>query len=67
MLPDPKYGPSAQTPQQRIHVLHQMQRANPGLYAQATGYVHGLYQRYVAGELSWSEVSALRDAPLRLP
>ena len=64
---DPKYGPNAQTPQQRADVLHQMQQANPSLYKSATSYVHRLYARYIAGELSWTDVSVLRDAPMHLP
>ncbi|UOQ71342.1 hypothetical protein [Hymenobacter cellulosilyticus] len=65
--PDPRFGPSAQTPQQRAHVLRQMQAANPTLYARASAYVQRLYGRYVAGELSWPDVCALRDAPMHLP
>ena len=64
---DPKYGPHAQTPQQRANVLRQMQAANPSLYQKATGYVQRLYARYIAGELSWDDVSLLRDAPMLLP
>lgn len=58
---DPKYGPAAQTPQQRAYVLAQMQAAHPGLYKKATGYVAQLYRRYIDGELSWDDVRALRE------
>lgn len=60
---DPKYGPAAQTPQQRAYVLAQMQATHPSLYKKATGYVKQLYHRYVAGELSWQDVCALRETP----
>lgn len=53
---DPKFGPSAQTPQQRAWVLAQMQTVIPSLKAKATAHAQQLYQRYVAGELSWYEV-----------
>ena len=59
----PKYGPAAQTPEQRAYVLAQMQKTHPGLYKKATGYVAQLYRRYVAGELSWQDVCILRESP----
>jgi len=62
-----KFGPSAQTPEQRAYVLKQIKAANPDLVRKATPYAHRLYGRYVAGELSWEEVCALRDAPQILP
>ncbi|PJJ60856.1 hypothetical protein [Hymenobacter chitinivorans] len=64
---DSKYGPCAQTPAQRAYVLRQMQATNPTLYKRASGYVQRLYARYVAGELSWPDVCALREAPMYLP
>jgi hypothetical protein len=60
MLYDVKFGPAAQTPTQRAWVLEQMQRMIPSLIAKATPYTQLLYQRYVAGELSWSEVYQAR-------
>jgi UDP-N-acetyl-D-mannosaminuronate dehydrogenase len=60
MLLDPKFGPAAQTPEQRIWVLEQMQRVIPGIRNKACAYTQGLYTRYVAGELSWSEVYQAR-------
>ncbi|WP_139924453.1 hypothetical protein [Hymenobacter sp. DG01] len=63
MKTDPKYGPAAQTPQQRAYVLAQMQAVRPDLYKKATGYVAQLYRRYIDGELSWEDVCALREAP----
>ena len=62
MVHDPKFGPNAQTPAQRAHVLQQLKAANPELVRKATPYAHHLYGRYIAGELSWVEVCALRDA-----
>ena len=61
MAHDPKFGCAAQTPGQRAYVLAQMQAANPSLYAKATAYARDLYARYIAGELSWQQVSELRD------
>ena len=60
MLYDPKFGPAAQTPTQRAWVLEQMQRMIPSLKTKATAYTQQLYQRYVAGELSWNEVYQAR-------
>ncbi|UOQ52153.1 hypothetical protein [Hymenobacter cellulosivorans] len=67
VTPDSRFGPCAQTPRQRAYVLRQMQAANPTLYARASAYVQRLHARYVAGELSWPDVCALRDAPMYLP
>jgi hypothetical protein len=66
MIYNPKFGPAAQTPEQRAWVLAQMQRVIPSLKTKATGYAQQLYTRYryVAGELSWLQVrSALDTAP----
>ncbi|RPD43575.1 MULTISPECIES: hypothetical protein [Hymenobacter] len=64
---NPKFGPNAQTPAERANVLRQIKATNPDLVKKATPYVHRLYGQYVAGELSWEEVCALRDAPQILP
>ncbi|RTQ45910.1 hypothetical protein EJV47_24075 [Hymenobacter gummosus] len=62
MAYNPKYGPCAQTPQQRAYVLQQMLAAcAPRWRRQASAYLGQLYDWYVAGELSWNEVRALRD------
>lgn len=58
---DPKFGPNAQTPAQRATVLAQLELATPGLVTKATPYARQLYVRYVAGDLSWTEVRELRD------
>ncbi|AMJ64148.1 hypothetical protein [Hymenobacter sp. PAMC 26628] len=64
MAHNPKFGPSAQTPQQRAWVLEQMQTVIPSLKAKAPPHAQQLYRRYVAGELSWGEVrQALDGAP----
>ncbi|WP_324672146.1 hypothetical protein [Hymenobacter sp. GOD-10R] len=65
---DPKYGPNAQTSEQRAYVLQQMQAANPARYNKISAYVTRLFARYVAGELSWTQVQAMRFAaePLAL-
>ncbi|MGI4862589.1 MAG: hypothetical protein ACRYFZ_01610 [Janthinobacterium lividum] len=60
MLLDPKFGPAAQTPEQRTWVLEQMQRMIPGLKKNPCAYTQALYTRYVAGELSWPEVYQAR-------
>ncbi|QJX48258.1 hypothetical protein HMJ29_15515 [Hymenobacter taeanensis] len=62
---NPKYGPAAQTPEQRAYVLAQMQKAHPGLYKKVTAYVAQLYRRYVAGELSWQDVCKLRESSMQ--
>jgi len=58
---DPKYGPHAQTTEQRAYVLRQMQAANPAHYSKVSAYVASLLDRYVAGEISWTQVQALRN------
>ncbi len=62
MLPDPKFGPAAQTPQQRAYVLKQLQVVNPHLKTKATAYALQLYDQYVAGELAWLDVRQALDA-----
>lgn len=60
MAYDVRFGPSAQTPEQRALVLAQMKAAVPGL-KNAPALARQLHARYVAGELSWLEVDqALR-------
>lgn len=56
MTHDSKFGPAAQTPEQRAWVLAQMQRMIPTLRTKMTTYSQQLYDRYIAGELSWSEM-----------
>lgn len=58
---DLKYGPQAQTPEQRAYVLQQMKSANPTYYIRVTSCVAALFTRYVAGELSWEQVRTLRN------
>lgn len=53
---DPKFGPNAQTPEQRAYVLRQLQSVNPSLKTKATTYAQELYSRYIDGELSWLRV-----------
>lgn len=62
MVYNPKFGPSAQTPQQRAWVLERMQAVIPSLRTKASAYAQQMYQRYVAGELSWLEVRQALDA-----
>jgi len=61
MTYDPKFGPAAQTPEQRSWVLQQMQSVIPSLKTKATAYAQQLYSRYVAGELSWHQVRQALD------
>lgn len=61
MIPNPKFGPAAQTPEQRAWVLAQMQRVIPSLKTKATAYAQQLYSRYIAGELSWLQVRQALD------
>ena len=56
-----KFGPAAQTPEQRTWVLAQMQSVIPGLKKNATPYARDVFARYVAGELSWPEVRRALD------
>ena len=64
MTYNPKFGPAAQTPEQRAWVLAQMQSVIPSLKTKATAYAKQLYARYVAGEISWPQVrQALNTAP----
>jgi hypothetical protein len=58
---DPKFGPNAQTPEQRAYVLRQLQSVNPSLKNKATAYAQELYSRYIDGELSWLRVRELLD------
>ncbi|MBD2722034.1 hypothetical protein [Hymenobacter armeniacus] len=58
---DPRFGPNAQTPQQRANVLRQLQLTYPRLTTKATPFAQHLYDRYVAGELSWPDVRRALD------
>ncbi|MBJ6108053.1 hypothetical protein JAO73_03450 [Hymenobacter sp. BT523] len=58
---DPRFGPNAQTPQQRANVLRQLQLTHPRLKTKATPFAQHLYARYVAGELSWPDVRRALD------
>jgi hypothetical protein len=62
MATNPLFGPAAQTREQRARVLQQMQRTFPKLKTKATTYASQLYDRYVAGELSWVQVRQALDA-----
>ncbi len=65
-MPDnPKFGPAAQTPEQRAWVLAQMQAINPSLKTKVTGCGQQLYDRYIAGELSWLEMRHALDEEKR--
>jgi hypothetical protein len=61
MTHNPKFGPVAQTPEQRAWILEQMQRSIPSLKREVTAHAQQLYARYVAGELSWPEVYQARE------
>ncbi|OUJ72375.1 hypothetical protein [Hymenobacter crusticola] len=56
MAYDARFGPNAQTPAQRAWVLAQMQDVIPGLKTKVTPADRQLYARYVAGELSWTDM-----------
>jgi hypothetical protein len=62
MVTNSLFGPAAQTREQRARVLQQMQATFPSLRAKATTYASQLYERYVAGELSWLQVRQALDA-----
>jgi hypothetical protein len=57
-----KFGPNAQTPAQRQNILQQMLAYYAQTRVKLPAHAHALHQRYVAGELSWQEVCALRVA-----
>jgi hypothetical protein len=64
MAYDPRFGPAAQTPEQRAYVLRQLKRTFPQLAGRASSLTQPLFDRYVAGELSWAEVRrALDETP----
>ncbi|QKG56897.1 hypothetical protein GKZ68_09820 [Hymenobacter sp. BRD128] len=58
---NPAFGPAAQTREQRARVLQQMQATFPRLKTKASAYARQLYERYVAGELSWLQVRQALD------
>jgi hypothetical protein len=62
MATNPLFGPVAQTCEQRVRVLQQMQATFPNLKTKATTHARQLYERYVAGELSWLQVRQALDA-----
>lgn len=62
MTYNPKFGPAAQTPEQRAWVLAQMQNVIPSLKTKATAYACQLYAQYIAGELSWQQVRQALDS-----
>lgn len=62
MITNSLFGPAAQTREQRARVLQQMQATFPSLKTKATTAACQLYERYVAGELSWLQVRQALDA-----
>jgi hypothetical protein len=64
MVYDSKFGPGAQTPEQRAWVLAQMQDCLPSLKRKVTAFTQSCYDRYIAGELSWQEMRQLMLAGL---
>jgi hypothetical protein len=56
MSHDYKFGPAAQTPEQRAWVLEQMLAAMPSLKTMENAQTRQAYDRYIAGELSWTEM-----------
>lgn len=61
MAYDPRFGPAAQTPQQRAYVLRQLQHTFPHLAARVSGLTQQLFDRYVRGELTWGDVRRALD------
>jgi len=62
MAYDYKFGPQAQTPEQRAWVLQRMQEVMPSLKTKATAHARQLYAQYIAGELSWVQVRQALNA-----
>ncbi|GAA4030969.1 hypothetical protein GCM10022409_14000 [Hymenobacter glaciei] len=61
MAHDSRFGPCAQTPQQRAYVLHQLREALPKLKTTVTPETEQLCARYIAGELTWADVRRALD------
>ena len=59
---DARFGPYAQTPQQRAYVLQQLQATIPRLKTQASALAQQLYTRYIDGEITWADVRQRLDA-----
>jgi hypothetical protein len=59
---NPAFGPAAQTPEQRAWVVKQMQQALPCLKKQLNAQASALYDRYVAGEMSWQQIRQAMEA-----
>jgi hypothetical protein len=51
-----KFGPGAQTPEQRAWVLAQMLDYLPSIRTKVTAFAQQCYDRYISGELSWQEM-----------
>ena len=64
MAYDARFGPYAQTPQQRAYVLQQLQATHPRLRTRASAFAQQLHARYVAGEITWADVRQLLDTAL---
>ncbi|RZL15779.1 MAG: hypothetical protein EOO62_03060 [Hymenobacter sp.] len=62
MIHDSKFGPAAQTPEQRLWVLRQMQLVIPALRKKVPAVAQQFYDRYIAGELSWQQMRHELDA-----
>lgn len=58
----PRFGPAAQTPAQRAWVVTQMHQALPSLKKHLTAPARALYDRYIAGELSWQQMRQAMEA-----
>lgn len=56
MTHDLRFGPAAQTPEQRAWVLQRMQDVFPSLKKRLTDQVRALHRQYVQGELSWEQM-----------
>lgn len=62
MTYDPKFGPAAQTPEDRAWVLYQMQQTIPSLKKSLNARSRALHAKYINGELSWSQMrEAMND------
>ncbi|RFP63558.1 hypothetical protein D0N36_18710 [Hymenobacter lapidiphilus] len=62
MAYDTRFGPSAQTPEQRAAVLELMLTFLPRLKTKAPPAAQQFYDRYVAGELSWEQMRQALNA-----
>ncbi|RZL16541.1 MAG: hypothetical protein EOO62_01010 [Hymenobacter sp.] len=56
MSPNEKFGPAAQTAEQRVRVVARMLESLAALRRKTPVDAHAYFARYISGELSWLEM-----------